>query len=82
MHAQPSLRGTSRRSTLAEQRTRRQSHVQGNPSLKTVPADAMVQASRLGLLAAQRGTGLSAQAFPPPNPRSEQQVMDNAFHPE
>lgn len=81
-HAQPNLRSTSWRLTVEEQRIQLRSHLADNPSLKPILPDAITQDYRLGLLAAQRDTGLAAQAFPPSNPWTEQQILDDGFHPE
>ena len=80
--AQPGLRGASWRLMIEEHRDRLRDHLADNPSLRSKLHDALVQAYRLALLAAQRETGLGRAAFPPTCPWSPETAFDDGFYPE
>ena len=79
---QPSFRGSSWRLTIEEQRARLQQHLADNPSLRAKLPEAVIQAYRLGWLAAQRETGLGQDVFPREPPWSIEQVLDEQFYPQ
>jgi len=79
---QPTLRGTSWRLTVEEQRNQIEDHLADNPSLKSAVQEAIVAAYRNALLGAARETGLDHGLFPVICPWSLEQIMDLAFYPE
>ena len=79
---QSSYRSNSWRLTIIEQRTLLAAHLGDNPSLRARLSTLIPRAYRLGLLGAQRETGLGAEAFPESCPWTPEQVLDEAFLPE
>jgi len=79
---QPNLRSVSWRLTIEEQRDEIRSHLADNPSLKATLPDSFERAYRKGLRRALRDTGLERQSFPPRNPWSVEEVLDDDFYPE
>jgi hypothetical protein len=79
---QPNLQSVSWRLTIEEQRDEIRSHLADNPSLKATIDDSFARGYRKGLLRALRETGLERQTFPPENPWTLDQVLDDAFFPE
>jgi catalase (peroxidase I) len=73
---QPTLRSTSWRLTLEEQRRKLEDHQADNPSLKAVIADTIVAAYRYAILAATRETGMERTVFSVACPWSFEQIMD------
>lgn len=81
-HFQPGLRGTSWRLSIEEQRYRLVGHLKDNPSLKAGTGDAIADAFRLALIAAERETGLPRSTFPADCPWSLSEMLNTAFLPE
>lgn len=79
---QPSVRGTSWRLTVEEQRTRLADHLEDNPSLKSSLSASIEAGYRLAVLGAARETGLDRQIFPSTCPWSFEQIMNEGFWPE
>lgn len=77
----PGFRGTSWRLSIVEQRYRLADHLRDNPSLKGGIPEAMTDAYRLALIAAQKETGLPATAFPADCPWEAAAVVDDHFMP-
>ncbi|MFL5288554.1 MAG: DUF29 domain-containing protein [Rhodopila sp.] len=79
---QPSVRGTSWRLTIEEQRQRLADHLLDNPSLKATLDASIASGYRLAILGAARETGLDRAVFPAACPWSFEQFMDEDFWPE
>jgi len=78
---QPGLRGKSWRNTIRVQRIGLASHMQDNPSLKAVLAEAMVEGYRIARLEAENQTGLAEETFPPDCPWPFEQITAEDFWP-
>jgi len=65
---QPTLRGTSWRLSIEEQRREVAGHLADNPSLKAKLPETMASAYAGAVLVAARETGLGRQVFPPRQP--------------
>ena len=78
---QPTLRGTSWRLTVEEQRREVADHLADNPSLKGKLPDAMASAYGGAILAGARETGLGRDVFPPECPWSFDEAMSGDFWP-
>jgi hypothetical protein len=78
---QPGLRGNSWRSTIRVQRIALASHMNDNPSLKTVLPAALAEAYRIARIEAENETGLPDPTFPADCPWSFEQMMDDDFWP-
>ncbi len=78
---QPTLRGTSWRLTIEEQRQRLTDHLEDNPSLKATLSTSLGAAYRLARIVATRETGLRRETFPPTCPWSPEQTMTEDFWP-
>jgi hypothetical protein len=78
---QPGLRGNSWRSTIRVQRIALASHMNDNPSLKTVLPAALAEAYRIARIEAENETGLPDATFPADCPWSFEQMMDEDFWP-
>jgi hypothetical protein len=78
---QPGLRGNSWRSTIRVQRIALASHMNDNPSLKTVLPAALAEAYRIARIEAENETGLPDATFPADCPWSFEQIMDEDFWP-
>ena len=78
---QPALRGNSWRLMIQEQRRRLVRHLDDNPSLRFLLAEATADAYGDALLAAQRETGLPEATFPPDCPFTTEQVFDTGYLP-
>jgi hypothetical protein len=79
---QPSLRGTSWRLTIEEQRREVADHMADNPSLKDRLPEAMASAFAGAVLVAARETGLDRGIFAPAGTWSFAQVMEDDFWPD
>ena len=79
---QPSLRGSSWRLTIDEQRDLLRIHLRDNPSLQPKLPEAYIDAYRLGARSAQRETGLAKSIFPTVSPWSPETALDEGFFPE
>ena len=79
---QPVYRGTSWRLTIEEQRRRLHQHLADNPSLRAKLDEWLAQGYEIGILTAQRESGVERQALPPHCPWSPEQVLDAQFYPE
>jgi hypothetical protein len=79
---QPDLRSRSWRLSVREQRLQVVSHLEDNPSLKTLLATAIADAYRLAVIGAERETDLEATTFPTSCPWSFEQMMDDDFWPD
>ena len=80
--AQPHLRGSSWALTMQEQRRRLRSHLADNPSLRAKLPEAFGEGFELGLIAAQRETGLQRPAFPAINPWTVELALEEGYYPE
>jgi hypothetical protein len=78
---QPGLRGNSWRSTIRVQRIALASHMNDNPSLKTVLPAVLAEAYRIARIEAENETGLPDATFPADCPWSFEQMMDEDFWP-
>ena len=78
---QPSLRGTSWRLTIEEQRREVAEHLADNPSLKGKLPEVVASAYAGAILAGTRETGLSRDVFPPECPWLFDHVMSVDFWP-
>ncbi len=76
---QPSLRGTSWKLTIREQRARLAELLQDNPSLRPLLPGALTTAYGFALITAQRETGLAEPAFPPACPWTEGSVLGDVL---
>jgi hypothetical protein len=79
---QPEKRGKSWRLSIEEQRVQLALHLSDNPSLRPLVSDAIFDAYRLALLAAQRETGLDATDFPKECPWTFDQMTADDFWPD
>lgn len=79
---QPSVRGTSWRLTIEEQRDRLADHLADNPSLKATLDASIASAYRLAILGAARETGMDRGVFPAACPWTFPQITDTDFWPE
>lgn len=79
---QPSHRGNSWRLTIEEQRYRLEKHLDDNPTLKAQLPQAMRDAYRLALIAAERETGFARSTFPADCPYRFDQAISPDFWPE
>ena len=78
---QPNLQGPSWRTTIVNQRFDIADHLDDNPSLKSLLAEAMTRAYRKAIRDAGLETGLSDSTFPTTCPWTFEQIMDEAFWP-
>ena len=78
---QPTLRGTSWRLTIEEQRREVDDHLSDNPSLRATLPATMATAYAGAILVAARETGLDRQVFPTECPWAFDQAMRNDFWP-
>ena len=79
---QPANRGASWAAGIRVPRNRLVDHLDDNPSLKALTADAMRIAYRDAVLEAVAETGLPRSAFPEACPWSFEQAKDAGFWPE
>lgn len=79
---QPSHRGRGWILTIKEQRTKLQQHLRDNPSLRAKLPEAVEDAHGLGVLVAQRETGLAEGAFPRTCPWAIEDILNPEFFPE
>ncbi len=79
---QPTLRGTSWRLTIEEQRHEVADHLADNPSLKDRLPEAMASAYAGAVLVAARETGLDRATFAAAGTWSFEQVMADDFWPD
>lgn len=79
---QPTLRGTSWRLTIKEQRQEVSDHLDDNPSLKATLPGSIRSAHRLACIIASPETGLAEETFPPRCPWSFEQMMADDFWPD
>jgi len=80
-HFQPPGRGKSWRLTIVEQRYKLADHLADNPSLTAKMSEAIANAYRLALVAAERETDLPVTAFPAVCPWNFDQIMNEDFWP-
>ncbi len=78
---QPGLRGSSLRGSIRVQRISLESHLQDNPSLKTLLPAAVAEAYRIAKIEAENETGLPEATFPAACPWLFEQMMDEVFCP-
>jgi len=78
---QPVHRSTSWRLTIAEQRREVLSHLDDNPSLKSLMDQTITSAYALAILNAAKETGIDVQGFPAACPWSFKQMTDDKFWP-
>ncbi len=78
---QPTLRGTSWRLTIEEQRREVEEHLADNPSLKGKLPEAVASAYAGAILVAARETGLGREVFPPECPWPFAQATGDDFWP-
>jgi hypothetical protein len=78
---QPAMRGNSWRLSIEEQRYRLADHLADNPSLKAILPESVKNAYRLGLLEAERETGLARNTFPALCPWTFDQLVAEDFWP-
>lgn len=79
---QPTLRSTSWRLTIEEQRQRLADHLGDNPSLKATLPDAVASGYRLARIGAARETGRDRESFPAVCPWTFNQAMAADFWPD
>jgi len=79
---QPTLRGTSWRLTIEEQRREVADHMADNPSLKDRLPEAMASAHASAILVAARETGLDRATFASAGTWSFEQVLADDFWPD
>jgi ribosomal protein L29 len=79
---QPTLRGTSWRLTIEEQRREVADHMADNPSLKDRLPEAMASAFAGAILVAARETGFDRATFAPAGTWSFEQIMTDDFYPD
>lgn len=79
---QPGLRGNSWRLTIEEQRGEVEEHLDDNPSLRPMLAEAIARAYRKAVLAARKETGLPERTFPAKCSYTNAQIFDPAFWPD
>ncbi|MBR8828612.1 MAG: DUF29 domain-containing protein [Gomphosphaeria aponina SAG 52.96 = DSM 107014] len=77
---QPSFRSRSWQLTIKEQRLRLEKLLAENPSLKSSLEDVKLTSYSLGVINAEKETGLSS--FPATCPYSLQEILNPAFFPE
>ncbi len=75
------LRGPSWRATIRIQRRDLLAHIQDNPSLKSVMAEAITQAYGNAVIEAEAETGLAESTFPQTCPWSMEQIMQADYWP-
>ena len=78
---QPAMRGNSWRLSIEEQRYRLADHLADNPSLEAILPESVKNAYRLGLLEAERETGLARNTFPALCPWTFDQLVAEDFWP-
>jgi hypothetical protein len=78
---QPTLRGTSWRLTIEEQRREVGDHLADNPSLKGALPETVASAYAGAILVAARETGLGRESFPPECPWPFEQAASDDFWP-
>ena len=78
---QPNLQGPSWRTTIVNQRFDIVDHLDDNPSLKSLLAEAMTRAYRKAIRDAGLETGLPEATFPTTCPWTFEQIMDETFWP-
>jgi hypothetical protein len=78
---QPTLRGTSWRLTIEEQRREVAEHLADNPSLKATLPEAMASAYGSAILVAARETGLGREVFPANCPWTFDRATSDDFWP-
>ncbi len=78
---QPSLRGASWEGSIRVQRISLDSHMQDNPSLKSVLPAAMAEAYRIARIQAGTETELPEKNFPAQCGWTFEQIMDEDFWP-
>jgi hypothetical protein len=78
---QPGLRGASWRGSIRVQRVSLESHIQDNPSLKTILPAAIAEAYRIAKIEAENETGMPETTFPEPCPWLFEQMMGEGFWP-
>ena len=79
---QPALRGKSWRLTIEEQRDKLAEHLDENPSLRPLLAEAVGRAYRDALIQVRKETPLDRDDLPPTCPYTPDQIFDPAFLPE
>ena len=79
---QPTMRGTSWRLTVKEQRREVADHLGDNPSLRATLSESLRAAYRLACIIASRETGLAEETFPADCPWSFEQMMADDFWPD
>lgn len=79
---QPNLQSASWRATIEVQRLEIGYHLEDNPSLKHLRAEAMSRAYSLSIREALRETGLPESTFPAICPWSFEQIMEKQFWPD
>jgi hypothetical protein len=78
---QPTGQGKSGRLTVVEQRYKLADHLADNPSLTAKMPEAIANAYRLALVAAERETDLPVTAFPAACPWNFDEIMSEDFWP-
>lgn len=79
---QPTLRSTSWRLTIEEQRQRLADHLDDNPSLQATLADSIAAGYRLARIGAARETGFDRARFPSVCPWPFELAMADCFWPD